>query len=236
MTELKAKSRTELGRKVGALRRAGFLPAVIYGEGVPSQSIAVLHKDFEKAYKKAGESTLVKLDVDGKAYNVLIHDITYDPLKGTSLHADFYAVRMDKEIRTKVPVEFVGESLAVKNDGGILVKVLQEIEVEALPQDLPHELKADLSLLDTLQSRLLVKDIPLPQGVKIHIDPEEVVALVEAPRTDEELAAELETKPAEGIAEVVTEQEVKRAEKAAKGEAAGEETEKSAVAKAKADK
>lgn len=236
MTELKAKSRTELGRKVGALRRAGFLPAVIYGEGVPSQSIAVLHKDFEKAYKKAGESTLVKLDVDGKAYNVLIHDITYDPLKGTSLHADFYAVRMDKEIRTKVPVEFVGESLAVKNDGGILVKVLQEIEVEALPQDLPHELKADLSRLDTLQSRLLVKDIPLPQGVKIHIDPEEVVALVEAPRTDEDLAAELETKPAEGVVEVATEQEVKRAEKAAKGEAVGEETEKSAAAKTKADK
>jgi large subunit ribosomal protein L25 len=234
MVELKAKSRTELGKKAGALRRAGFLPAVIYGEGVPSQSIAVAYKDFEKAYKKAGESTIVKLDVDGKAYNVLIHDITYDPLKGTSLHADFYAVRMDKEIRTKVPVEFIGESSAVKNDGGILVKVVQEIEVEAFPQDLPHELKADLSLLDTLQSRILVKDIALPKGVKIHIDPEEVVALVESPRTDEELASELEVKPDEGVAEVLTEQDAKRAEKVAKGEAVGEKTEKSAVAPASA--
>lgn len=236
MTELKAKSRTELGRKVGALRRAGFLPAVIYGEGVPSQSIAVLYKDFEKVYKEAGESTLVKLDVDGKAYNVLIHDIAHHPLKGTSLHADFYAVRMDKEIRAKVLVEFIGESPAVKSEGGILVKVLKEIEVEALPQNLPHELKADLSKLDILQSRLLVKDIPLPEGVKVHVDPEEVVALVEPPRTDEELATELEIKPAEGVQEVVTEQEVKRAEKAAKGDSVGEETEKSAIAKAKADK
>ena len=236
MTELKAKSRTELGRKVNALRREGFLPAVVYGEGVLPQSIAVSYRDFEKAYREAGESTLVRLEVDGKPYSVLIHDIDHDPLRGTPLHADFYAVRMDKEIRIKVPVEFSGESPAVKNFGGILVKVLQEIEVEALPQNLPHELKADLSRLDTLQSRLLVKDIPLPQGVKIHIDPEEVVALVEPPRSDAELVAELETKPAEGVVEVATEQEVKRAEKAAKGEAVEEETEKSAAAKAKADK
>ncbi len=234
MQELKAKPRTELGKKTNAIRRAGFLPAVIYGEGVPSQSIAVLYKDFEKVYKEAGESTLVKLDVDGKSYNVLIHDITHHPLKGTSLHADFYAVRMDKEIRTKVLVVFVGESPAVKSEGGILVKVLKEIEVEALPQNLPHELKADLSRLDTIQSRLLVKDIPLPEGVKVHVDPEEVVALVEPPRTDEELATELEVKPAEGVVEVVTEQEVKRAERAAKGEAVEEKTEKSATASASA--
>lgn len=216
MTELKAKSRKELGRQVGALRRAGFLPAVVYGEGVPSEPIAVSAKEFEKVLKEAGESTLVKLDVGGKTHNVLIHDITHHPLKGTALHADFYAVRMDKEIRTKVPVEFIGESAAVKNDGGTLVKVVQEIEVEALPQNLPHELKVDLSKLETLQSRLLIKDISVPTGVKILVDIEEVVALVEPPRTDEQLAAELEVKPAEGVVEVATEQEVKRAEKAAK--------------------
>ncbi len=216
MVELKAKARNELGRKVGALRRAGFLPAVVYGEGVSSQSIAVLYKEFEKVFKEAGESTLIKLEVDGKPYNVLIHDITRDPLKGYPLHADFYAVRLDKEIRARVPIEFAGESPAVKNEGGILVKVVQEIEVEALAQNLPHGLRADLSLLDTINSRLLVKDISLPQGVKVHVDLEEVVALVEPPRSKEELAAELVEKPTEAVAEVVTEQEAKRAEEAEK--------------------
>lgn len=216
MTELKAKTRNELGRNVGTLRRAGFLPAVVYGEGVSSLPITILYKEFERVFKEAGESTLIKLEVDGKPYNVLIHDISRDPLKGYALHADFYAVRLDKEIRARVPVEFAGESPAVKNEGGILVKVVQEIEVEALPQNLPHWLKADLSLLDTINSRLLVKDIPLPQGVKVHVDLEEVVALVEPPRSKEELAAELVEKPEEAVAEVVTEQEAKRAEDAEK--------------------
>lgn len=198
------------------------MPAVIYGEGVPSQPITVPYKDFEKAYKEAGESTLLKLEVDGKTYNVLIHDIAHDPLRGTPLHADFYAVRMDKKISAKIPVEFVKESAAVKNEGGILVKVLQEIEVEALPQNLPHGLKADLSMLKTLESRIFIKDILFPPGVEALNNPEEVVALVEPPRTEEELSAELEAKPAEGVAEVVTEQEVKRAEKAAKEEPTAE--------------
>lgn len=223
MTELKAKPRTELGRKVNALRKAGFLPAVLYGEGVPSQSIEVPYKDFEKAFKEAGESTLVKLEVEGKPYNVLIHDISFDPLKGYPLHADFYAVRMDKELRTKVSVEFIGESSAVKNEGGVLVKVVQEIEVEALPQNLPHDLKADLSLLSTLGSRIFVKDISLPAGVKVIADPEEVICLVEAPRSEEELAALEQAPVAEAQIEVKTEQEIKRAEKAVE-----EETEKAA--------
>lgn len=216
MVELKAKPRTELGKKVRALRRAGFLPAVVYGDGVSSQPIAVLYKDFEKVFKEAGESTLIKLEVDGKPYNVLIHDISRDPLSGYPLHADFYAVRLDKEIRASVPIEFIGESPAVKNEGGILVKVVQEVEVEALPQNLPHGLTADLSVLQTINSRFLVKDISLPQGVKVHADPEEVVALIEPPRSEEEMAAELAEKPAEAVAEVVTEQEAKRAEEAEK--------------------
>lgn len=211
MTELKAKSRIELGRKTNALRRAGFLPAVLYGEGVKSQSISIVQNDFEKAYKEAGETTLVKLELDGKTYNVLIHDVAHDPLKGTPLHADFYAVRMDKTIRAKIPVEFLGESLAVKNEGGVLVKVTQEIEVEALPQDLPHSLKADLSGLVSLEARLLVKDITLPQGVKVVSDPEEIVVLVETPRSEEELAAIKEAPVAEAApTEVKTEREVKK--------------------------
>lgn len=214
MQELKAKPRAELGKKVNALRRAGFLPAVVYGEGVKSQPIAVPYKDFEKVYHEAGESTLVKLNVDGKPYNVLIHDIVHDPLKGTPIHTDFYAVRMDKAIRAKVPIEFFGESPAVKNEGGVLVKVLHEVEVEAMAQDLPHELRLDLSRLATLESKLFIKDVLPPQGVKILADSGDIVALVEPPRSEEELAA-LKEAPAvaEAPVEVKTEQEVKKAEK-----------------------
>lgn len=222
MIELQAKPRIELGRKSNALRRAGFLPAVVYGEGIKSQSIAVTFKDFAKAYKEAGESTLVKLDVDGILLNVLIHDVTNDPIKGTPLHADFYAVRMDKAIRAKIHVEFIGESPAVKNEAGILVKIMQEIEVEALPQDLPHELRADLSGLAALESRILVKDIIFPKGVKAIADLEEIVVLVEAPRSEEELASLKETPVVEAApAEVKTEQEVKKELK--EKEAAAEE-------------
>lgn len=210
MQELKAKPRTELGKKTNALRRAGFLPAVIYGEGVESQSIAVPYKDFDKVYREAGESTLLTLDVDGKKYNVLIHDLFRDPLKGHSLHADFYAVRMDKVIRTKVPVEFIGESPAVKNEGGILIKVIQELEVEALPQNLPHGISVNISPLSTFESKLFISDIILPKGVKVMADPDDTVVLVEPPRSVEELAAIKEAPPAtEAPPEVKTERELK---------------------------
>ena len=221
-TELKAESRTLVGKQVKNLRAKGFLPAVVYGEGIPAQSIVISKLQFEKAYAEAGESTIVTLDVDGKPYNVLIQDIAHDAVTGVPLHADFYAVRMDKLLRAKVPVEFIGESLAVKGESGILVKVLQELEVEALPKDLPHFLKADLSILATLGSRLFVKDITPPAGVKILADSGDVVVLVEAPRSEEQIAKLGEVAVAEPV-EVKTEREVKveaKAEaKAAEGEA-----------------
>lgn len=224
--ELKANSRTELGKKVRALRRAGFLPAVLYGEGATSQPIVVASGDFEKAYRGAGESTLVDLVVEGKIYPVLIHDLARDPLKGTPIHADFYAVRMDRQIRTKVPIEFFGESPAVKNEGAVLVKMLQEIEVEALPKDLHHELRIDLSSLVSLESKLLVCDILLPQGVKMLAEPHGIVALLEAPRSEEELAA-LKEAPAVVTAEVKTEREIKAEAKKEEKEPEGAASEKS---------
>jgi large subunit ribosomal protein L25 len=208
MQNLQVKERQIKGKKVKTLRQAGFLPAVIYGEGIPSQSISVPYKDFEKAYREAGESTLLKIEVDGESHNVLIHGIAYDPLKGNPIHADFYAVRMDRLIRTKVPLEFIGESPAVKKEGGVLVKVMQEIEVEALPQNLPHEIRADISVLDSIELKLFVKDLKLPQGVRIMTGAEEVVVLVEAPRSEEEFAA-VDAGVEGAHAEVKTEREVK---------------------------
>lgn len=209
MQKISAKSREIFGKRVKILRKEGFLPAVVYGEGVPSRPISVLYKDFDKTYREAGESTLVGLEVEEKPYNVLIHDIAYDPLKGIPLHADFYAVRMDKLIRTKIPIEFFGESLAVKNEGGILVKVTQELEIEAFPKDLPRSLRMDISSLVGLESKLFVKDIVVPAGVKILVDIEDIVVLVEPPRSEEELTA-LEKVPEAAISEVKTEKEVKK--------------------------
>ena len=219
--EINATTRSQVGKKIQVLRRAGFLPAVVYGEGIESESIAIAHKEFEKIYREAGESTLVTLNVDGKPYTVLIHDVVYDPLKGMPIHADFYAVRMDKAIRRKVPLEFFGESPAAKNEGGIPVKVMQELEIEAFPQDLPHALRVDISALTSFEAKLFVRDVELPQGVKIFTDPEEIIFLIETPRSDEELAALREVSVAEGPAAVETEQEVKR--KAKEVEEAGAE-------------
>lgn len=212
MQELRAELRNQVGKKVRALREAAFLPAVVYGEGIPTQAITVSCRDFEKVYQETGESAVLELDVAGNLYSVLIHDIAHDPLRGNVIHADFYAVRMDKVLRVKVPVVFTGESRAIKNEGGILVRVLQEIEVEALPQNLPHEFYANLEDLEVMNSRILVKDLPHEDTVKIIAEPDEVIALIEAPRSDEALA-ELRSAPVLETKEVETERETKVKEK-----------------------
>lgn len=213
MQQLKAQSRNQLGKSVKTLRKGGFLPAVVYGEGVPSQPVAVSFKAFMAALNAAGESTLVALDVDGKAFNVLIHDVSYDPVSDMPIHADFHAVRMDKVIRTHVPLEFAGESPAVKDDAGVLVRVVQELEVEALPQNLPHELIVDLSLLATIGSTLHVKDIALPAGVTLLADLDETIAVVDAPRSEEAIA-ELSQAPVVASPELVkTESELAQQKK-----------------------
>lgn len=212
MIELHAESRLILGKKTKQIRQNGILPAVLYGEGIETVAVGIPARDFERVYQEAGESTLLRLVVGASGHTVLIHDVAYDPLRGQPIHADFYAVRMDKALRVIVPIVFIGESPAVKNEGGILVKVAQELEVEALPADLPHELSVDLSALIAINSRITVKDLPRGERVRIMAPPEEIVALVEPPRSEEALA-ELAAAPAAEIKEVKTEREVKAAEK-----------------------
>jgi len=221
MQQLKAQSRNQLGKSVKTLRKSGFLPAVVYGEGVASRPVMISYKDFMATLRAAGESTLVTLDVDGKPFNVLIHDVSYDPVSDMPIHADFHAVRMDKMIRTRVPLEFVGESSAVKNDAGVLVRVVQELEVEALPHDLPHELTADVSVLAAIGSAMHVKDIALPPGVTLMADMDETIAIVEAPRSEEDIAA-LSQAPVEVSPELVrTERDELKEKEQEKKEAEG---------------
>lgn len=199
--ELKAEVREETGRKLRTLREKGLIPAVVYGPGHKPVSIRVGYEDFRKVFETGGESTLIKLKVGNQAKDVLIHEIARDPVTDKFIHVDFYQVRMDKAITAEVPIVFEGEAPAVKNLDGVLLKNITEVEVEALPKNLPHEIKVDISSLDSFDKHIRIKDLKLSPGVKILAEPEEVVVSVEPPRAEEELK-ELEEKPEAKVEEV----------------------------------
>jgi large subunit ribosomal protein L25 len=185
--KLSATIRTENGSKASAaLRSAGKLPAVVYGAQQTAQSITLIAKEFEKVWHDAGESSIVELSGLGTDLSVLIQDVSVDPLYGTPTHADLLAVRTDETIEVTVPLEFVGVAPAEKL-GGTLIKVLREIDIEALPKDLPHSIEVDISTLVTFEDQIHVSNLVMPTGVTAVTDSEEVVALVqEAGETEEE--------------------------------------------------
>lgn len=226
--ELNAELRTILGSKVHSLRKSGYVPAVLYGKGLDSISLQVPVKDFKKALHAAGESTLVYLSVDGKSYPTIIHDIARDAASDSILHADFYKVNLSEKIKTNIAVVFTGESPAVK-DGGILVRNVNELEVEALPTDLPHEISIDISKLEKFGDQILLKDIDLGSKVKVLGNEEDIVATVQEPISEEELKASLET-PSTGI------EDVEIVEKEKKEEVVDEEGGETAPAEPKPEK
>lgn len=214
MQTLVAQKREVLGKKVKNLRKDGLIPAVIYGMKKESTPIALKEKEFVKVWKLAGESSIILLEIDGKKENVLIHDIAFDPIKDNPIHADFLVVEMDKPIKVDVRVNFIGESPAVKA-GGFLIKVIHELHVEALPKDLPQEINVDISAISEIDGLIKVKDIKIIGEFRILNNLEDIVALVEAPRTEEELKAEEgESKLIEDI-EVVGKKEKAEEEKEA---------------------
>ena len=208
--ELKAQTREITGKKVKNLRAIGEIPAVLYGHNLKSINLVIPAKDFNKIFNEAGETSLVNLMVDGKKHNVLIHDFEKDSLNQEILHIDFYEVKMDEKIKTKVSLKFIGESAAVKNEGGIFIHALNEVEVEALPQDLPKEILVDISFLNTFEDKIKISDLKTPGGVKLLAHEEEIVATVLPPRSEKELA-ELEEKSQEEIGEVKVVGEEKKA-------------------------
>ncbi|HYU64921.1 MAG TPA: 50S ribosomal protein L25 [Candidatus Paceibacterota bacterium] len=202
--ELKAEKREILGARVRHLRKSGFIPAVLYGKGLASIPLQIPNKDFFKTFHVAGESTLVYINVDGQSFPTIIHDVARDPLTDDVIHADFYKVRLDEKIKTKVPVIFDGVSPAVQDKQGIFVRNVNELEVEAFPQDLPHEVKIDISTLVNFGDQVQVKNIDLGDKVKIIAEPEEIVATVQEPLSEEELKKMLEVQaPAVEEVEVI---------------------------------
>ncbi|HXK36656.1 MAG TPA: 50S ribosomal protein L25 [Candidatus Paceibacterota bacterium] len=229
--QLEATTRTITGSKVATLRRDGVLPAVVYGKGFDAINIQVPVKTFEKVFKQAGESTLVYLIVGTDTYPTIIHDVTRDPLSGDYQHADFYKVRLDEKVKTDVPVVFVGESPAVKEFKAIFVRNVNELEVEAFPADLPQKIEVDVSGLKAFGDQITLADITT-HGWVFTADATDVIATVQEPKSEEELAAEL----AEPTTDVSAVEEIKKEEKAEEVAEEGEAAPAAAPAPAEAKK
>jgi large subunit ribosomal protein L25 len=169
-----------------ALRKGGHIPAVFYGKKEASTPISLRQTDFMKVWKEAGESTVVTLETNDGAKESLIHDVELDVVTGNPLHADFYVFEKGHQVEVDLPIEFIGTSPAVKDLGGSIVKVLHTVKIEAMPKDLPHNLEIDISTLVNFGDQILAQAIPLPNGVTLKENPEEVVATVAAPREEKE--------------------------------------------------
>lgn len=198
------------------VRAAGRIPAIMYGKGIAPQTISLPRAEFVKTLKTAGSSSLIDLSLDGQApVKVLVKEVQRHVLRMEPIHVDLYQVRMDTEITAIVPLVFVGESEAVKTLGGTLVKSVDELEVECLPGNLPHEIEIDLSALKTFEDAITVGGLKLPAGVKLTADAELTIATVSRPLTEEELKKMEETSTVD-VSAIKTEGEEKRAAEEAK--------------------
>ncbi len=206
-----------LKKKPKTLREEGLIPAVIYGDKVKSQSLKVNQYNFIQAYKKAGLSHFIDLAIDKSTpVKVLIHEVQKEPLTGNYLHVDFYQIRMDKEITTEIPLKFTGQSKAVKEEEGILIKNITELKITCLPKDLPASIEVDISPLETFEDDIHIKDLKIGKEIKVEADLEEVVVTVTPPRSEEELEA-LEEEAETDVDEVEVISEKKEEEEGEEG-------------------
>lgn len=179
---------------------------MVYGHKAEPQAVKVDSRELTKIYQRAGGNKIISLKLDdSSSKNALFADVQNDPRTGAIIHADFYLVKMDEKIKTEVPVHLTGESTAVYQQEGTLVKNLETIEVEALPGELPESFEVDISILDDFDKSIHVSDLVVPEGVTLLTDPEELLVKVDPPRSDEELA-ELEEAPEETLPEGVAEE------------------------------
>ncbi|TSC88750.1 MAG: large subunit ribosomal protein L25 [Microgenomates group bacterium Gr01-1014_5] len=193
---LQAEPRTVVGRKVKQLRRTGVLPGNIYGKKVKSQSVQVNLIEFLKTFKEVGETGLVSLKVGSTEHPVLIHNVQLNSVTDLPVHADFLEVDLLEKVTATVQIEFTGESPIEKSQEGILVPQLREVEVEALPTDLPENITVDVSELTEVGQAIKVADLKVDKTkVEIKGDPEQIVVVIEEPAKVEEPVV---AAPAEG--------------------------------------
>ncbi len=200
---LNAEKRTVIGKQVKAIRRQGKLPAVMYGGRIGPMPIELDTRTTAKLLAQTSASKLITIKLDEEDHMVLVRDIQYDVIYHTPIHVDFLKVEMDTAIRTFVPIDLVGEAPAVKEFNGVLTHGLMEIEVEALPMDLPDHVDVDLEVLKEIDSVITVGDIYIGKGVKVLTDLDEVIVQI-VPQEAEELVVE----EAAAVVEILTEPEL----------------------------
>jgi large subunit ribosomal protein L25 len=207
---LQVEPRDSLGRKVKRLRKTELLPANIYGKNVKSQAVQVKLKEFSQVFAKSGATQLVDLQIQGvkEAKPVLVHNVQVDPLTDLPIHAEFYQVDLKQKVTAQIPIVLVGKAPAT-DTGGVLVQILDEVEVEALPTDLPEKFEVDVSGLKAIGDVLTAQDLPVEKDkVEVKLEnPQTVVVQIEEPAPEEE---EAPPPPAEG--EAVAEGEGAKAE------------------------
>lgn len=189
---LKAEKRKILGRKVKKLRRDGILPGNIYGKNITSTAVQLEVKEFEKFFAEAGETEVVNLQIgkEKETHPVLIRDVQVDPVIDNPLHVDFMQVVLTEKVEAAVPVVFVNEAPVVKEGRGILLELMDEIEVEALPTDLPSKIAVDISKLKEAGEGITVGDLKLPKAVEVKLEKEELICKIEAPKVEEPAGTE----------------------------------------------
>lgn len=218
MFELKAEKRSAVGTAaIKSLRKAGKLPAVLYGAKEKATPIALSEREFSKVFRSAGETSVINVSGLGDTKETLIYDVDTDPVTGVVRHVDLYAIEKGKKVEIEVPLEFVGVSPAMKDLGGGLVKVLHSIEIEVEPRNIPHSIAVDISSLVDFNSQIFAKDVVLPTGAALVTKSDEVVALVaEAKEEVEEAPAAID------LSSIEVEKKGKE-ETATEGEAVAEE-------------
>ncbi len=208
--QLTAEKRTVLGKQVKKLRREGFLPANIYGKELASVAVQVKFSDFEPIFKEVGETGLVDIVFDGERRPVLIKNLQMNYQTRTPLHADFYQVNLKEKVKSMVPVVIIGEPKAITEKLGVLLTPLSEVEVEALPAELPDNIEVDVTALANVDEQITVGDLKAPTGVVILTEPDQVVARIG------EMMKEEEPEPTEEaqLPEVIGEKEKEAADQA----------------------
>ncbi len=185
---LAATKREETGSRGKRLSAPETLRAVVYGPKQESTPIEVSSRDFDRLLRTSGESSVVELSGLGSTLQVLIQDVDRDPVTNAPRHVDFYAIEKGAKVEVAIPLEFVGESPAVKA-GASLVKVMHELEIEASPADLPHDIKVDISVLAEVGAQILVSDLSIPKGVEVKAEADQVIALIQEVAVEEEAPA-----------------------------------------------
>lgn len=175
---LQASPRTLFGKKVRKMRKSGTIPANIFGKDFKSQAISLAPRDFSAAYKEAGQTGLMYVELDGKSIPTILSDIQYHPSEDSILHVDLRKVDLKQKIEAEVPIKFVGESVAVAQKNGVLITQMDHIRVEALPTNIPHHIEIDISILQDIGNEIKVSSLPKSDAYEILDEPERTIVSV----------------------------------------------------------